>query len=131
MKFDVVRMFLTPAKVFVSEGRYPSCHEISESRRSVKLKDMKERNFPLYALKLWPWAHIDIHPLRASYSYGNSQLWHLSKVKGSSPGRRPTHSLLQTPAIKFYHGPFFPDIKTSFVQTLLHGINPSLPWPTH
>ena len=44
-------------------GWYASCHEISESR-SIKLKDMKEKNFSLYALKFWAWPQADLQTVQ-------------------------------------------------------------------
>ena len=49
---------------------------------------------------------MDFHPSKASYSSGNPQLWHLIKVRGSSPGLRPMYSPSQTTAIHSYPGPF-------------------------
>ena len=73
-------------------------------------------------------------PSRASYSCCNSQLWHLVRVKGSSSPRYAPCILPHKPSPYtpiMHHYPCFPDIQTPFLQTVLHGINPSLPWPTH
>ena len=88
-----------------SRCRHASCHEMRESRRSVKIKDEK-RNFPLYTLKFWAWPQMDFRPSRASYSCCNLELWYLVKIKGSSSGQCPMQSPSQTPAIHSYHAPF-------------------------
>ena len=60
---------------------------------------------------------------------GFIKLWHLSWSRVHSLGNSPS----QTPTIHFYHAPFslVADIQKSFLQAVLHSINPLLPWPTH
>ena len=108
-------------------SQHASCHEISESW-SVKLKDTKERNFPLYALKLWAWPQIDFHLSGVSYSCGISSK---SRVHPPSddPRFRPHKTPRYTPIM--YHSPCLPDIQISFLQAALHNINQPFPWSTH
>ena len=49
---------------------------------------------------------MEFHPTRASYCCGNPQLWHLIKVRGSSPRLHHMHSPSQTPTIHTYPGLF-------------------------
>ena len=87
---------------------------------------MWKKKFFLYAIKLWDWVQIDFCPSRVI------RVWHLIKVKGSSPGQYPLHIPSQTHT--FHHIPFsllawHPN--TSPVQAVLHNINLPFPWPTH
>ena len=100
-----------------SPGQHASCHEMSKSRRLVKFKEMKKRNFPLYALKLWAWPQMDYCPgSRASQSCGIS-----SRSKVHPPGNVPCIPSYKLPPYTpiMHH----PDIKTSFLKAVLHGIN--------
>ena len=76
------------------QGRNASCHEMSESRRLVKLKDIFP--FMLFSCEL---GH------RRNSALPVEGVWHLVKVKGSSTGKRPMHSPSQTFAIHSYHAP--------------------------
>ena len=122
-------------------GRHASCHVMSENRRLVKLKKLKTRNFPLYALKLWAWAQTDFRPSRASYSCCSSQLWHHVEVKSSYSVQRPIHSPSQTLAIHScrpplsllagHPNPFSSRSPSRYQSISTMAYNLSLPWHTY
>ena len=80
----------------------------------AKARRKREKEiFPFMPFKLQVWPQRDFHPLRVSYNRGNSQLWHLFRVKGSYtrtilPHKPPSY----TPVI--HHSPCWADIQISF-----------------
>ena len=69
-------------------------HENKKEKNSLKVSSSKPKryekiNFPLYTLKLWAWPQTSFCP---SNSCCNSQLWHLVRVKTSSPGQHLMYS---------------------------------------
>ena len=87
-------------------GRHTSCPEMSYSKRERKLKkEKKNKIFPFMPFKLKSWPD-GLTPLKGSYSCDNPQLWHLVKVRVSSPGLWPIHSPSQTSTIHSYPGPY-------------------------
>ena len=114
-------------------GRNASCHEMSESRRLVKLKDMKREIFPFMPLSCGlghrrTFGLQGLHTAFAIYNWGISSKSraHTSGNTRCIPSRKPS----PYPPI-MYHYPFLPDIQTPFLQAVLLRLNPSLPRPTH
>ena len=64
----------------------------------------------------------------STHNYGISSKSRVHPL-GDAPCIPPQKSPLYT-SITF-HFPCLPDIQTSFLQAVLHCINPPLPWPTH
>ena len=71
---------------------YTSCSEMSESRRSVKLKDMK--NFPLYAPKLLAWPQTDFRPPGLHKTVASRQGFIPRATHHAFPLTNPRHTLL-------------------------------------
>ena len=113
--------------------QHASCHEMSERRRLVKLKDMKKEIFPFILLSCGL-GHSQIsalpglHKTVASHSYSIS-----SSSRVHPPGNTPCIPPHKPPPCIpiMHHSPCWPDTQTSYLETFLHGINPPLPMPTH
>ena len=88
------------------QGWHTSCHEMTNTRREVKLKKRKKKKRkinPFRPFKKQAWPSTELPPKRASYNCCNKQL---VKIKGSSPRLSPMHSSSQTPTIHFYPAQF-------------------------
>ena len=89
-------------------GQHPLCHEMSESRRLVKLKDLKKEIFPFKPM--------------ATHNYSIS-----SRSRVHPPGNSPCIPPHNSLPIQSYHAPFslfFSDIQTSLLQAELHAAYP-------
>ena len=102
---------------------------MSKSRRSIKLKDMKKEIFPCMPLScgLGLRQTCPLQRLHIAVATPNCGISSKSRVYplGNAPCIPPHKPY--TPII--HHSPYLPDIQTTFLQAVLHGINPPLPWP--
>ena len=99
-------IILSPQPVPTELARIMPRNELQWKRCKAEEREGKQKIFPFMPFKLKARPQTDFHPSKASYWCGNPKMWHLVKVRCSSPGLRPMLSPSQTLAIHSYPGPF-------------------------